>query len=121
MLPVTPNERLEKGADLLRTHAADTAALLDGVRLNNPDNPRQVATDADEYEDEWYNIVGTPDFAYGRALKIADAAIHASRVPLLIAPTHSEPIDWAKLQQSDVLIFPADSMAIQIEENPSDS
>ncbi|QGJ96515.1 hypothetical protein SEA_BEATUSCOMEDENTI_76 [Arthrobacter phage BeatusComedenti] len=87
---MTPNERLEKGADLLRTHAADIAALLDGVRLNNPDNPRQVDSDSDPYEDEWYNIVGTPDFAYGRALKIADSAIHAATVPVLFDPRPRE-------------------------------
>ena len=87
---MTPNERLERGADLLRTHAADMAALLDGVRLNNPDNPRQVDPDPDPYEDEWYNIVGTPDFAYGRALKIADAAIHAATIYLPLPPPLSE-------------------------------
>jgi hypothetical protein len=97
VLPVTTNERLERGADLLRNHAADIAALLDGVRLNNPDNPRQVDADSDPYEDEWYNIVGTPDFAYGRALKIADAAIHAATIPSLFIPMNSDDLTtmWA--------------------------
>lgn len=119
---MTPNERLEKGADLLRNHAADTAALLDGVRLNNPDNPRQVATDADEYEDEWYNIVCTPDFAYGRALKIADAAIHAASIYIPIVNTRL-PLteeDIADLQKGPMMIVPERLMNIQKGELSSD-
>ena len=77
---MNPNEEIEQAADILHLHAADVAELLRGIVLNHPRPPVLMDPGANQpYEDEWYNAYGTPDFAYGKALKIARSVLAAAQ------------------------------------------